>query len=528
MSYTREQKFTQAFTTCTGTLPVTAEIAQRLRDEGFRGFSSNTHLVAMPHVMPDVVDWISALIELGMPPQNIHILGKQYSQVNDTRDRLKQMGIDFVDYTPAKLGEYYETLKGTDLPKFWGHSLKQVQRTLHEQGPQNILVMDDGGRLLQSIPSELTIDPNIKIIGIEQTTNGVNVVRAEGHAIDIVIPAMSALKTEFEPPFIADASLRKLKDKLGACRNRDVAVIGLGTIGKALSQTLAENQNTLFIYDTAISISDGELVDGKHLLPRNVNVYSAPEAGYPKSEARLLRGSSPPSNINYYVCKGLGQAVQNANYVFGCTGCDIFRDIDLDSFSFRGPNKKIDETRFISASSGDKEFLSLLKWIAQQPDRMHCDDTSKRGSRWDVTVNKKGSKLRVVQQGFPINFDGKTPSGSCEEMQLISSLLLASIVQAHEYLQRYPVLSASNQRHLLMFSPAMQREILQTWIDKVPGVRRFFCSEKIQTILNDPEWFTRNSQGTFCPVFTSDLPTPECLASQPPKLQHALTKRLYV
>jgi len=499
---------------CNGTLAVTGEIAKYLRGQGFEGFAPNTHLVAAPHFLPDLIDWMSALIDMGMKPQNIHLIGKQYSQVDAVRDKLRKIGIDVVDYTPTPMGQYYETLQNVDMPKFWEHSMEKIRDSLKTEGAQNILVMDDGGRLLRSIPTELLNNPDVKIAGIEQTTNGFDVAREEGHSIDIVIPAMSALKLEFEPPFIADAVLRKLRDKLGIFKNRDVAVVGIGKIGGALCETLADNHNNIYVYDTAVSITDGVLNDPKNLLPSSVNIYEAPAIGHPKSEAKLIRASQPPSSANYYVCNGLEQAVQNTNYVFGCTGRDIFKDIDLDKMTFQGVDKRLSETRFISVSSGDKEFLSLLQWISKQPNHLHHGPETKLGSRWDVTLNHNGNKMRVLQQGFPINFDGKTGSGTPEEMQLISSFLMASVVQGYEYLKKYPVKSTNDGRNLIMLSPAVQRKIMETWLDKVPSIQGLYKPDRIAEIMTDSEWFARHSKGESCPVFAADLPTPECLVQK--------------
>lgn|GEM_PF-3263776 len=509
--------------TCDGTLPVTGEIAQYLKEQGFVGFSPNSHLVAMPHLMPDVVDWISALIELGMPANHIHVLGKQYSQVDATCEKLRKLGVDVVEYTPAPIGGYYQTLQEVDLPKLWQHSLKEIAHAAHK-APQDVIVMDDGGRLLQSIPPELSANPNIRVMGVEQTTNGYEVVRDEGHKIDIVIPAKSALKLEYESPFVADAAIRKLRDKLGIFRRRDVAVVGIGNIGASVASTLADNHNNVFIYDTAVQETDGKIDDPKHLLPPQINIYRAPPPGRPVSEATLLRKGEPQTDANYYICSSLEQAVQSSNYVFGCTGRDIFKGIDLENMQFQGPGKKLDETRFISVSSGDKEFQSLLKWISEKPVFNHQGTQGKDATRWDVTANHNGSKLRVVQQGFPVNFDGKTCSGTPEEMQLISSFLLASIVQGYEYMKKYPVKSTNDQKDLIMLSPEVQRKILNTWLEGVPGVRGLFDPQRLEAVSKDTEWFAQHSLGQFCPVFHCDYPTPECLVQRVEAASHAEEK----
>jgi hypothetical protein len=497
-------------TGCNGTLPVTAEIAQYLKEQGFKAFSSHTHLVAMPHLMPDVIDWISALIKLGLPADHIHLLAKQYSQVDATRDKLRNLGVDVMDYTAAPVGGYYETLDNIDLPKFWRRSMSAITKAQTSSPKQDVLVMDDGGRLLHSIPPELTADKNIRIAGVEQTTNGYEVAREEGHKIDIIIPARSALKLECEAPFIADAAIRKLRDKLGIFKNRDVAVIGIGNIGSSVASTLADNHNNVFIFDNAVHIKKNKVVDPKHLLPPHVNIYSAPDAANPHAKPKMLRKGAPPANSSYFICRSLEQAVQHSNYVFGCTGRDIFKDTDLDHLQFQGAKKKLDETRFISVSSGDKEFRSLLQWVSNQAVFTHQSADGKKATRWDVTANHHGSRLRIVQQGFPVNFDGKTCSGTPEEMQLVSCLLLASIVQGYEYLQKYPVKSANDHKNLIMFSPPVQKKIFNAWMDGVPNVRSIFNPERLEEIAHDEEWFRKHSAGEFCPVFDCDYPTPHC------------------
>jgi len=75
---------------------------------------------------------------------------------------------------------------------------------------------------------------------------------------------------------------------------------------------------------------------------------------------------------------------------------------------------------FVSCSSEDKEFLSLLRVIAQNSPAVD--------PMTDVScVSYSGSKILVLKGGFPINFD-RTPSCvPARDIELTRGLLLGAV-----------------------------------------------------------------------------------------------------
>src|SRR5262249_48252362 len=148
-----------------------------------------------------------------------------------------------------------------------------------------VVVLDDGGRCIETAPDE--ISQTTTVIGIEQTTSGVHGRVAHTPIVDV---ATSAAKRFLEPSLIANAVFLRVAKNLPTVRNLRCGVIGLGNIGLAVARGLIDKGHVVHVTDLV-----------------------------PSKASRL-------SNVNW--CASASEVLSNSDFVFGCTGSDVFRDLD--------------------------------------------------------------------------------------------------------------------------------------------------------------------------------------------------------
>lgn len=465
-------------------LPVTHALTKHLVDSGFQLFEPNTHLVAMPHFLPDTLDLMDGLLALGLSPKNIHLIGKQDSLVYEVQEELKKRGIDVMTYSEPKPGQYEDTLENI-IPQFWQHVALQLGT---KETQQKMIILDNGGILRHKLPHTLSSNHQLQKIAVEPIKEGVST-NIASKDIPVILPAASGLKHTFEPLLIANGAVNKVETQLQADSTgmEPCAVIGCGLIGNALVKALAKREGNVFVFDQQDNFEG--------LLPKENTIYKIPEHGTPEN-AILINNSIPPGGKNIYTCASLQDAVHNADRIFGCTGHDLFADKDIERFDF-GDSPK----RFMSISLGDIEFSSLLKWMVQKKG-FSLYPSQGRNKKDCILQTPKGEMITVARQGFPVNFDGHEGSGTIEEMQLITGFLLGSIAQASMLL---------NAKHTesghIMFSPSLQRFIMEEWLAEVNTVQNLYNPSLIEEIRTEPQWFNNNSGGTERTVIKDKHPT---------------------
>lgn len=385
-------------------------------------------IVAVQHLLESTGSLLQALIALGVPPHRIHILGKHYSSNRQVIDALRAEGINVYPSTDTHPpGQYGSTFRA-DVSGMWTN----VEAIYTKDRPALVIVLDDGGRCIEAIPDRLT--QSCRVVGIEQTTSGV---RITNNRMDVIQVATSAAKKLLEPPLIANAVFDKVTAYLPSSeRAARCGVIGLGNIGKSIALGLIAMGHEVF--------------------------------GADKDSA--LHGGVP----GVIWCKDANAVLSNAEYIFGCTGEDVFSGEPSTGI---GPGTKT----LLSVSSEDVEFNSLLRTIGQR------DDFS---PRQDVSITLPSAVLRIVKGGFPVNFDGTRTSVASEAIQLTRGLLLGGVVQAallHKHGER--IGATSN----LMLDPVLQQFVVSMWYsvyrDAVP------LPEGLTEKFLDAAWIAANSQG---------------------------------
>lgn len=385
-------------------------------------------IVAVQHLLESTGSLLHELTILGVPPHRIHILGKHYSSNRDIIDALHTEGFNVYKSTEDHPPGQFSTIFRADVSAMWANVLGSYTREM----PSLVIVLDDGGRCIEAIPEDLS--RSCRVIGIEQTTSGIRTTR---NHIDVIQVATSAAKKLLEPPLISEATFDKVtkylpvREKALRC-----GVIGLGNIGKAIAHSLMAMGHDVFGTDKDPILSKG--------IP----------------------------NVSW--CKDARAVLNNAEYIFGCAGEDVFFAENIVD-NIRGT--KI----LLSVSSEDVEFNSLIRAID------HRDNLS---PHQDISITLPSASLRIVKGGFPVNFDGTRTSVASEAIQLTRGLLLGAVVQA-ALLRKLGKRSAPASN--LMLDPNLQEFVVREWCSVYS--RSAQISGDLTEKFKDVAWIAANSQG---------------------------------
>ena len=417
----------------------------------------NTIVVGVQHILETTVSLFDSLIRLGIRPHNMYFSGKSYSSSSIIEDVIYKRGINLIGNLPQKqIGEFKETFIA-QIKNLWS----KVEDDLERKKIDKIIILDDGGYCLKLLPDKLKF--NYKIVGVEQTRGGLYSENIKILPCPLIDVATSASKKIIISPFIAEAILKKVKEyfKQFEHMNKKIVcgVIGNGAIGNAITSYLLSKGFQVLVYDQ----NEKSFAQSRP----NPNLFRAP-------------------NIEYII--------GNSQVIFGCTGRDVTENIDALSFI---NNDKY----FISCSSQDIEFLSLLKQIAKH---IEVEDPLS-----DIVYNKdKTTKIAMVQGGFPLNFDRTPESVPASEIALARGLMLGGFIQAlfisHNLIP--DGITKNEPGEIYQIDPYVQRFIVANWcsimvnlykddINRHPTIVNFYKND-MDKCFSNIEWLIRNSGGT--------------------------------
>lgn len=382
----------------------------------------NTLIVYIHHALQTSLNVLTGLERLGANPSNIYVLGKSYSENKHVVSMIKEKGIN---YQPCSLqvafGQYQKNFIN-DIHQLWRLVQQGLSATIND-----ILILDHGGHAVTHIPSE--IKDNYPVLGIEKTTAGTfQYTKTNKPNIPLINVASSAAKRWLESPLIAQAITKKIRPTIDAIPNDSLcAVIGFGAIGQAVYTLLKEQGKSVITYDKQSAIAGLATLD---------------------------------------------DTLQQATYIFGCTGTDFTQDV-ADAMLTSQTDKV-----FLSCSSEDKEFLSLLTLITSTFSFNEHDVFADIHYR---TVN--GGLLTILKGGFPVNFDGSGESVPADDIQLTRTLVMSGVIQAIEMRAH----SLSNDLYGL--DAEKQQTIIALW----NKTKLSPCSNSLR--FNDINWINRESVG---------------------------------
>ena len=428
-------------------LPVLNKITKKASSQISLG---NIKFVCVQHLLFTTIDLIKSLIALGALPSNIHILGKVYSTSVEVEKILRNLGVNvYLNTTIHKLGQFEEYFI-EDVRTMW----KKVARSLEENNALNksakiksIIVLDDGGKCICNVP-KILLDQYC-VYGVEQTSSGISYIKKNDIInIPVVEVATSAIKQQIESEMIANAVMKRTKELfLNFDKNLSYGIIGMGAIGKAMFKMLKKlNIEKIVFYDKNTEL----------LLDKLSHTYS---------------------------CDNIQEFILKSDYIIGCTGEDITCHFDLNCIK----SSKI----FISCSSQDVEFKSLLKYIDLNAGEYNLNY---KNVLEDIEIFLNNEvKLTIIKGGYPVNLDNSGESVPAQDIQLTRGLLLGGVIQAFTELNNisHNKNSFLKSKQFIMLDPNLQILAFKIWSK--------LTRKKISFILNfsDFNWIKQNSKGEY-------------------------------
>lgn len=429
-------------------LPSVDQIVSQMVDARMCPDFSKTIVVGAQHILETTSTLFEALIRLGVNPGKIYLTGKPYSTSETVAKTFIGLGIQLMpDVMPSKPGEYQAACR-TNIRRMW----ERVQADLRDKhaGVDTILIIDDGFRCFEEMPPVLRFA--YKVAGVEQTRGGLYSGISNGLPFPLVEVASSAAKRHLESPMIAAAVFKSTQEFLATMdlQNDTVCgVVGNGAIGEAIASYLLEMGVKVVVFDVS------------------------PQAF-----------SKVSSHSNLYRLDSIESVIINAECIFGCTGTDITDGIDILNIA-KGKRKV-----FISTTSEDREFLGLLKIIAQQIG-LETDPLS------DISFNSNtGCEILVKNGGYPVNFDRTPWNVPANDIELTQCLMLGSFIQAAICAEK-PVGDGKtlNKISRQMLNPYLQRYVVNLWKQRPENLEKY-VSDQFR-LFNDIGWISDNSGGTY-------------------------------
>jgi S-adenosylhomocysteine hydrolase len=332
--------------------------------------------------------------------QNIFLIEKPYSTTPRMADKVVEMGAELIRVAMRK-GLAYEFAIQDSIRILWSKVIPHAKK----MAISRIIIIDDGADVIANVPwSDLR---GITIVGIEQTTRGIARLN-DGCGVfpPVISVAGSALKKEIESDFIAEAIVTEVKNIFSDIHKKKIGVVGMGNIGKRIIDELEKINTAVTYYDFSKFNSMGS--------SRKGNITSASEL------------------------------IEKNDIIIGATGKDFLKGVVLD--------KAKGEKYLVSASSADVEFYSMLNRAGFPGENFETISFQ----------SHQGLTLKILNGGYPINFNRKKEIEKAEDMQLTRTLLFAGFVEALNMPKK------EKKTTIYKLNTELQREILNIWIAVKP------------------------------------------------------------
>lgn len=434
---------------------VLEEIAEKLNLDDKQPFK-NAMVVAVQHILGTTVEMFTVLKKLGL--ERAIIGGKSYSTNKDSVQDLKNLGYTLIE-APYQLGYgQYDSCMQETVRNIWSTALKSMQ----ENPAELLIILDDGGDLILSTPGKLfngiAYKPK-RVVGIEQTRGGSNHRWFNGVPFPVINVAGSYIKTSIEYPevanIVASKVIKEVQEKAEAefIKKPIIGVVGNGTMGNAIISKFKKEGYRVLVHD-------------------KMNMTNDKKATW---------RSNIPSLIS------------DSDIIIGCTGTDITADIHTLNTILSSINPKC----FVSTSSKDIEFNSLLVYIQEQTKQLDETPNPLKDIEFNNPEDSDSAKITILRGGFPINFDNQKHSVPPEKIwptraALMSACLMA--VQAHNK----KLFKAANVLKLDVYAQQLIIEKYQVMNPDAPSI------DKTQGLANGElnEFILKNSDGSELNVFS--------------------------
>lgn len=427
-------------------MEVTGALSCCARRSGFI-FGDDTALIAIQHMLYQTVDLFRATEAMGLKPENIFALGKVYSNSAAVIGAIREMGVTVIDSTVPGPGEFDEAF-AHDIKRLW----ETVVESLARRRIKRIIVLDDGGKCITSIPAEVL--SRYAIAGVEQTSLGMFVFEENPPPCPVFSWARTAVKLQIGGHIFSHCMIDRLSTVFlqgKSLRDVEIGIAGLGSIGRGLADITSRQGSEVCFYDPNPDLNVPE-----YLKNRVTRVDSL--------EDLMLR--SP--------------------YVLGASGRNPFKD--------KWPMAHRPDIKLLSASAGDQEFGPIIR------DLRGGATFSVAGDTWDITsADGPSGPIRIAYLGFPYNFVSRAGVAvPTHIVQLETGGLLAGLMQARSYLG----LVEEGRRQTTgvhRISPDAQRFVYELWLEAINShgidIREVYGYDPaLLAAAKESSWFIENTE----------------------------------
>ena len=425
------------------TFEVTRGLLDRASLTSFR-FGEDTALVAVQHMLLQTVDLFETAAAMGLDRTNMFALGKVYSNSQPVIEMLRDRGVTVIESTTPKLGEFDSSFE-RDVERLW----QVAAKTLAHQNIKRILVLDDDGVCIVNTPREVL--DQYALCGVEQTSQGIFLFEDKPPPFAVVAWARSAVKLQIGGPIFSHCFSEKLNTEfLGgkSIRGKQLGIIGMGSIGRALAKLAVRQGINVLFYDRV----------------RDVNIAA--------SLRDVIRRTD-----------SLEELMITSDYVAGCSGRSPFKN--------KWPLSHQPGIKLFSVSTGDQEFGPIIDDLKGKPEFAVHPET------WDITSRHGPTgPIQIAYLGYPYTFVSRTPEAvPTEIVQLETGGLLASLVHARIYLE----LCETRSSRLCRVSPKAQQFVYGTWLKAMKDrgvniIETFGYDAELLAATQHDDWFSQNSE----------------------------------
>jgi len=424
-------------------LEVTQALLSCARATGFR-FGEDTALVAVQHMLRQTVDLFQTVVGMGLNLRNIFALGKVYSNSAKVIATLRAMGVTVVESVMPPPGEFHGYFE-QDINNLWRIASDQFVR----RGIKRVLVLDDGGVCITSVPQE--VRQRYELCGVEQTSLGMFLFEEKPPPFAVMAWARAAVKLEIGGPLFSQCFIDRFHTEFLRHRRliqKQLGVIGMGSIGRALATLALREGNEVLYYD-----------------PNRTIPFPARE--------KVTRLDS------------LEELMLRCDYVVGCSGRNPFKN--------KWPLDHKPGIKLLSASGGDQEFGPIIDDLKQRSGLSVAPET------WDLSsTHGPSGDIQIAYRGYPYNFVSRAVEAvPTRIVQLETGGLLAALVQAKLYLD---LCKADHAQNCGIYRVALkaQRFVLEKWLQammthEIDIMWLFGYDSAVLNAAGHDEWFAEKS-----------------------------------
>lgn len=213
------------------------------------------YIIGVQHLLPTTLYMFRHLFNKGLKPENVSLLGKCYSTNLDAYDAMLNLKMDICSNSiHFDFRQSYDIQFIDYVREFIYSHLDRIQSSEFKK----VIVIDDGGHMLDEL-LKICDNPNIlrKIVGIEQTSSGYNILKNKKLNIPIINLARAKTKLQLEPLKIIKNAILKIFDYSNHIdfSIKRILICGNGAVGNQVKQLLSSDYK-VFTYDIDSEKSD--------------------------------------------------------------------------------------------------------------------------------------------------------------------------------------------------------------------------------------------------------------------------------